>query len=467
MVDPVDPLFQQVGDAFNREVIRLYGPSNFFSADVFNEMPPTSSDPTYLAQVNLAVYESIVNVNPKAVWVMQAWLFLDPFWTPDRVQSFLSLVPIGRLLLLDLYSESVPLFPRYSSYFGHLFVWNMLHDFGGANGLFGDLKSTNEGPDTGRRFINSSMIGIGLTMEGINQNEFLYDFMMEKSWRGALSFWEMPEWVQNFTIRRYTRPNSTPVRIELRSVWYRVISVLYNTRDYQEKQFFTKRPSFAHSPDDLEDAQEFMNAWDDLVEISEFYRNSTLFKYDLVDISKEALTYLFNLKYKELKTSWQEQDLYAFNEKAAELIDILNDMETLLATDDHFLLSNWIAGAKSHATNYDERVLYEWNARTQLTLWGSNNTGVVFDYACKAWSGLIADYYLPRWQLLIDEGRKCIVEGKKLDPKDLNEKLLEIVELPFISAKKVYPPGIKGDSFDVTRDIHTKYRYATRKILKD
>ncbi|KAG8255250.1 hypothetical protein J6590_097055 [Homalodisca vitripennis] len=30
---------------------------------------------------------------------------------------------------------------------------------------------------------NSSMVGIGLTMEGINQNYVMYDLMMEMGWR--------------------------------------------------------------------------------------------------------------------------------------------------------------------------------------------------------------------------------------------------------------------------------------------
>lgn len=461
MVDPVDALFQQVGEAFNREVVRLYGSSDFFSADVFNEMPPSSPDPNYLAAVNRAVYDSIAHINPNAVWVMQAWLFLDPFWTPDRVQAFLSLVPIGRLLLLDLYSETRPLYTNYSSYYGHLFVWNFLHDFGGANGLFGDVSEVNLGPDAGRAYPNSSMVGIGLTMEGINQNELLYEFMLEKSWRPALTFDEMPIWVQNFTVRRYTRPNSTPVHIELRSAWFRIISVLYNTRDYQIKQFFTKRPSLESTPPDLPDSQEFLNAWDDLVAIADSYRNSSLFKYDLVDVSKEALRFLFNEKFLEMKSSWQAQDLYAFNEKSAELVDILNDMELLLASDKHFLLANWLQSAKSLATNYDERNQYEWNARTQVTLWGANYTYHVFDYACKAWSGLVADYYTPRWQVLIDAARRCLLDGSSLDPIVLNERILEQVELPFISAKKVYPTTERGDSFEIVRDIHNKYRYPT------
>ena len=43
MVDPLDPLFKEIGSAYNREVIKLFGNSGFYSADVFNEMDPKSS----------------------------------------------------------------------------------------------------------------------------------------------------------------------------------------------------------------------------------------------------------------------------------------------------------------------------------------------------------------------------------------------------------------------------------------
>ena len=54
------------------------------------------------------------------------------------------------------------------------------------------------------------------------------------------------------------------------------------------------------------------------------------------------------------------------------MIEILTDMDTLLASDSHFLLGNWIENAKSKATNEKELENYEWNARLQLTLWGHN-----------------------------------------------------------------------------------------------
>ena len=35
----------------------------------------------------------------------------------------------------------------------------------------------------GRQFPNSTMIGTGLTPEGINQNDVVYEFMNENIWR--------------------------------------------------------------------------------------------------------------------------------------------------------------------------------------------------------------------------------------------------------------------------------------------
>jgi len=40
-----------------------------------------------------------------------------------------------------------------------------------------------QGPSKARALPNSTMVGIGLTMEGINQNNVMYEFMLENSWR--------------------------------------------------------------------------------------------------------------------------------------------------------------------------------------------------------------------------------------------------------------------------------------------
>ena len=49
-------------------------------------------------------------------------------------------------------------------------------------------------------------------------------------------------------------------------------------------------------------------------------------------------------------------------------------MDLILDSDKRFLLATWLTSAIVKGNNYDERELYQWNARTQLTLWGQNTT---------------------------------------------------------------------------------------------
>jgi hypothetical protein len=38
------------------------------------------------------------------------------------------------------------------------------------------------------------MIGVGITMEGINQNEIMYEFALEQSWRTPLNSTGLNDW---------------------------------------------------------------------------------------------------------------------------------------------------------------------------------------------------------------------------------------------------------------------------------
>ena len=53
-----------------------------------------------------------------------------------------------------------------------------------------------------------------------------------------------------------------------------------------------------------------------------------------------------------------------------ELLELLLNIDKLLATDEHFLLGVWLESAKNMSTGDQERRLYEYNARNQITLWG-------------------------------------------------------------------------------------------------
>ena len=73
-------------------------------------------------------------------------------------------------------------------------------------------------------------------------------------------------------------------------------------------------------------------------------------------------------------------------------MDILADLEMILASDRRFLLGNWVGDALQFAQTDADIRFYNYNAKLQVTLWGNNDTGELFDYACKLWSGMIRQY---------------------------------------------------------------------------
>jgi hypothetical protein len=86
--------------------------------------------------------------------------------------------------------------------------------------------------------------------------------------------------------------------------------------------------------------------------------------------------------------------LILLSTQSATLIDILIDMEMVLASDRRFLLGNWVRDALQFAMSEEEIHFYNFNAKLQISIWGTNYTLGLFDYASKFWSGMIREYVL-------------------------------------------------------------------------
>ncbi|CAE1306025.1 NAGLU [Acanthosepion pharaonis] len=197
-----DPLFAEVGRRFIEETIKELGTNHVYATDLFNEMRPKSSNITYLKMSGAAIYKGMVSADPDAVWVMQGWLFQDSsFWKLPQAKALLTSVPMGRMIVLDLFAEIRPLWQKYDSFFGQPFVWCMLHNYGGTMDLYGDIESVNVGPSTARSYPNSSMIGIGISPEGINQNYVMYEFMLDQGIGPGPK--NIAEWISGYAKRRY------------------------------------------------------------------------------------------------------------------------------------------------------------------------------------------------------------------------------------------------------------------------
>lgn len=116
----------------------------------------------------------------------------------------------------------------------------------------------------------------------------------------------------------------------------------------------------------------------------------------MVDLTRQVLSKLANQVYIEAVTAFVKKDIGSLRRLSEKFLELIKDMDVLLASDDNFLLGTWLESAKKLARNGDERkqvkhqfcssnvkveevhyllipeflcVQYEWNARTQVTMW--------------------------------------------------------------------------------------------------
>lgn len=135
--------------------------------------------------------------------------------------------------------------------------------------------------------------------------------------------------------------------------------------------------------------------------------DSPLFRQDCIELTAHYLGARMAQAKKAALEALDEQDAVRAQGCMKEFRRLALVNDSLLERHPTWRLSSWIALARSHGSTKAEQDAYEENARRIVTLWGPP----VNDYAARVWSGLIRDYYLPRFERYM-EGR---LEGSNPD----------------------------------------------------
>ncbi|KIL58955.1 glycoside hydrolase family 89 protein [Amanita muscaria Koide BX008] len=420
-LEPLDPLFTQLQKSFITKQIEAYGNiSNIYTLDQYNENDPYSGDLDYLRNVTYNTWKSLKSANPAAIWLMQGWLFFSSsaFWTNERIEAYLSGIENNEdALILDLFSESQPQWQRTNSYYGKPWIWCELHDYGGNMGLYGQVMNITVDAVEALK-ASPSLLGFGLTMEGQEGNEIVYDLLLDQAW--STSPIDTKSYFDHWVTSRYTGES---IPEEIYSAWDILRTTVFNNTQLNSatavtKSIFELAPSIqglvgrtGHHPTTVNyDPTYLVRAWNLMYNASKvensLWRHPS-FQYDMVDFTRQVLSNAFIPLYQNLVSAYTNQTLHgdALSESGRTLLELLSAIDEVLLTNEHFLLSSWLADARSSAdcscdhdpANAD---FFEYNARNQITLWGPS--GQINDYASKSWAGLVSSYYVPRWQIFID-----------------------------------------------------------------
>ena len=137
LLDFNEELYSEIGTKFIEMQTKYYNTSHVYQCDTFNEMNPPSNDSNYLSSSSKLLYQSMANADKDAVWLIQGWLFLNPWWNPGEMKAYLSGVANESMIILDLDSNDGPVYDKTNSYYGKGFVWNTLLNGGGRPGMLG------------------------------------------------------------------------------------------------------------------------------------------------------------------------------------------------------------------------------------------------------------------------------------------------------------------------------------------
>jgi hypothetical protein len=191
-VPPDGELARGIARAFMAEQLRELGEflcptePHFYSVDIFNEMDSGDED---AAAAMRAAAEPLLACDDAAVLVVQMWAFAHApdEWPPRRVRAFMDAVPRGRALWLDLHGDKRPQWRRLRTVLrpSDALVWTLLHNFGGTKGVAGELEQTAAALE--QALAVGNVRGLGLAMEGIEQNELLYDLVLARAWDDGLT----------------------------------------------------------------------------------------------------------------------------------------------------------------------------------------------------------------------------------------------------------------------------------------
>jgi alpha-N-acetylglucosaminidase len=423
-----EPLFVRMASVYYEEMSKLYGPVRFYGGDLFHE--GGIAEGLDLAPLGRGVQDAMLKANPDAVWVLQGW-------QGNPKQGLLDGLSPAHVLILNMESDD---WEKRKGFGGLPWIWGNINNYGDNTGLFGSLPRIASEP---ARAIfgpyGASMAGVGALMEGTNNNPVVYELLFDAAWMNQPV--DLREWIRDYVNWRYGE--DTP---ELERAWQLLLETVY-VSSARPEPIFCARPSLAvksvstwgstkvpYDEAKLEEAAgEFLKAGDR-------FRGVDAYQYDAVNLVRQVLSNRGLEAYRKMVTVYQAHDVAGFEAARQEFLSLPRAEESLLGTRREFMLGTWLAAAKAMGQTKEEKDLCEKNARTLITYWGPDDpANLARDYAYKEWSGLLEDYYLPRWEMFVEDlgARLRGSPGREINYFEFEQKWTE--EL------KDYPVDPRGD----------------------
>ena len=120
-----------------------------------------------------------------------------------------------------------------------------------------------------------------------------------------------------------------------------------------------------------------------------------------------------------IRAAYDVKDRTAFHERTAEWVRDMQLEDTLLGTNEYFLLGRWLSYVPAWVSSPSDLEHIEYDAHSILTTWGDRTASTsLHEYGNRDWAGLVRSYYEPRWKMYFQSLDEALDKG--VAPKEID-----------------------------------------------
>ena len=416
---PQDEMFDKIAGIFYKKIKEHFGNINYFSGDPFHEGGNSKG-------FDFALYCSTVIGKMKCatetgIWFLQGWLE-----TPKR--EMLSMIDKEDVVVISLSADKN--YNECDNFNGYPWIYSATTNFGGTRIMDGNLRGFLCEPFDAVAKEDITTVGIGMTMEGIEDNEILYEGITYNAIREQKP--DVDEFLESYAKSRYGICNESI--FEALKILSDEIFVLNEENNYSGREsglcaipgLDVKTVTYpSHAYKVCYDEERLKKCRDLLLENFEKLKDNECYRFDLMDILRQINANESWHLMDEFVSAFKGGDYEGFVKSSDKFLALYDEQEKIMDSG-KTKLQNFVKHAKAYAENESEKIMFAFNAINLIMLWADKDfPPILIDYAYREWSGVLG-LYKKRWSIFIELMRVNFYTPEKL--KSINWREISFAE---------------------------------------
>lgn len=413
-LDPRSAKFKEVASTFYDEQKKLLGDSKIFKIDPFHEFGGQITLP--VAQITRSIMDALKQAHPKAVWTLIGWQDKP---RQDTIRELRS----DEMLIVDGISDRRLTLNRDQDFLSKPYTYGTIHNYGGKTTIGASVGLWNRAFDDNQSRTNTALAGVSYLPEATGFDPAAFDMFSKLAWSGNNQ--KTTELFKSYAHYRYGAKDQNAA-----AAWQHLKNSAYGfettdttglgTEAEPQDSLFTARPALDRrsaatwSPKAPRyDFAEFTLALEELLKVAPEIRTTSAYQYDLVNVARQALTNRARILLPKINAAYTSKNIERFDLLTNLWLSYMDDLDALLRSNKHFLLSTWLSGARAISSDPDEARSLTYAQCAIITSWTNTIAGwELSEYAARDYHGLTGTLQKDRWQRFFAAYRTALVNNQ-------------------------------------------------------